>query len=242
MPPFIRSIGFHMFQPSHGRWCFMKSTPWETPSWKLWSRSLPWPKYARPGGMAGWYIRCRSLPAILVISISSPPHHIHHHLVWFHQANFIVILLHLCLHGSSWNLVQCHNQAAGGFLTDFCVHPSQLPLAQCWGVDDSMDLWSWLCWDMNWKWPFLMGKSTISMGMNGKLWCYRSVNCIGFFTIEICRKRMRYAAITCHYPSSTGTLLVLLRQHQGIWWQQPCCHLVTQGAWKWSMVIYDDLL
>lgn len=38
------------------RRCFMKSIPWEIPSWKLWSQSLPWPKSARQLG-TGW-IKC----------------------------------------------------------------------------------------------------------------------------------------------------------------------------------------
>lgn len=36
------------------RRCFMKSIPWEIPSWKLWSQSLPWPKSAR---QLGW-LKC----------------------------------------------------------------------------------------------------------------------------------------------------------------------------------------
>lgn len=52
------SIAWKVLKPQHfsftqglpaflRRRCFMKSIPWEIPSWKLWSQSLPWPKSAR---------------------------------------------------------------------------------------------------------------------------------------------------------------------------------------------------
>ena len=94
--------------------------------------------------------------------------------------------------------------------------------------DDSMDLWN-------------------SVAVVGHEWevmslFHRSMNCIGCFTIskqhgdELCSHHMPLPPTTV----TTGKLLVLLRQHQGIWWQQLCCHGVTQGTGKWSMDLHGD--